>query len=416
MRSIRMTLQNMTLVEFGFLWAIFFAPWGPVLRYLGWLILLIGLFKERKKQKVLDRRVAGVALLLIVIGFISSIVVWDDPHLILKGFSRLLEFLFSVWIAAYVLRETVSLERFSKIWQYSIALSIVHTVIGILLKPGSAGMFSNIDTLGQYATLVFPFSLILLLFDSDNKNIPCLLFRWFMFIGSAFMIFISFSSIAWITGVFSVFLIFLFLRPSSKKFVRSISVLFLTGILCIGGVIAVDNHLGNNIRYQMNRELRQLFSVNDIRKFSNNRDIYWHNAFELVKVRPMIGWGWVNSSVSTKLDLNQGSKFMEGPNFEDTFVPGHAHNMYLNIALYGGVSTLLLMLALFVMTIRRSYSFMKMFPYMKVLYGTIFVTVFSQLLYNGAGDIFNFRYKAAIVFWTLMGIALTRYPLPESIQ
>ena len=46
-----LSLKSFSLTEFGFLWSLFFAAWGPVLRYFGWLIALFGLALEFKRGK-----------------------------------------------------------------------------------------------------------------------------------------------------------------------------------------------------------------------------------------------------------------------------------------------------------------------------------------------------------------------------
>lgn len=419
MRRVKNFCNDVSFIEFGFLWSIFFAPWGPALRYLGWLIIIAALLregwvKEKKNKNVLDYKVGMLFLTLILLGLVSTFITWNNLHLIIKGFSRLLEFLFSLWIAANVFQKKGAIVRFSTVWQYSIAFSIVHTIIGILIEPGSAGMFSNIDTLGQYATLVFPFSLILVLGESVEGNKLSLGFHWFMFLGSAFMIFISFSSIAWITGVFSLFLILFFLRPDPKKSALSLMVLLLTGMTFIVGMMVSDTSLGVNVRSQMLRELKQLVSVDDIHEFSNNREIYWNNAVTLIRLRPVLGWGWVNAPLDEKLSAVESEQLVDVKGLANTAVPGHAHNMYLNLAVYGGIPCLFIILFLHLLSLWRSYFMMNRFPEMKVFYGTVFVTVFSQLLYNLAGDIFNFRYKAALIFWTMMGLALRNLKSGES--
>lgn len=42
-------LKKTGMVEFGFYWSVFFAVWGPVPRYLGWLIIIAGLIKNYQK-------------------------------------------------------------------------------------------------------------------------------------------------------------------------------------------------------------------------------------------------------------------------------------------------------------------------------------------------------------------------------
>ncbi|MFZ2794699.1 MAG: hypothetical protein WAZ38_03885, partial [Prolixibacteraceae bacterium] len=46
--------RSLSLVEFGFLWSVFFAAWGPVPRYFGWLLAIIGLCFKRYRGESLS--------------------------------------------------------------------------------------------------------------------------------------------------------------------------------------------------------------------------------------------------------------------------------------------------------------------------------------------------------------------------
>ena len=63
--------MGQNLLEWGFLWAIFFAPWGPVLRYFGWLLALVGLIILKVRGVNLNR-LSLAPLDRVLLAFFSS--------------------------------------------------------------------------------------------------------------------------------------------------------------------------------------------------------------------------------------------------------------------------------------------------------------------------------------------------------
>jgi len=185
-------------------------------------------------------------------------------------------------------------------------------------------------------------------------------------------------------------------------------ILLIGAMVILGGMTLLNSSIASETRSQGLREVGQILSVNDIRSFSNKRDQYWANAIELVSFKPLLGWGWVNAPLDTKLSDHQKEQLSGLASRPQVAEPGHAHNMYLNIAVYGGIPTLFAVILIHFLSISRAFQLIKTIPSMKIVYGTVFITVLSQILYNFAGDIFNFRYKAALIFWTLMGLTLRK--------
>ncbi|MDI9390971.1 MAG: hypothetical protein QM402_06535, partial [Synergistota bacterium] len=78
--------MGQNLLEWGFLWAIFFAPWGPVPRYFGWLLAIIGLIVLKVRGENLNRLSLAPldrALLafFLVWSFVATIAFQMDPYL-----------------------------------------------------------------------------------------------------------------------------------------------------------------------------------------------------------------------------------------------------------------------------------------------------------------------------------------------
>lgn len=101
--------------EFGFLWGIFFAPWGPVPRYLGWLISIVAWAVSRKER---ERSKGSMPpyfqwLLWALIGwaFLVTGLSGANLHDIIKGASNPVDAAFAMWLAASVLRREGAIRR-----------------------------------------------------------------------------------------------------------------------------------------------------------------------------------------------------------------------------------------------------------------------------------------------------------------
>lgn len=389
----------LTLTEFGFLWSVFLAAWGPVLRYLGWFLALIGIgyefYKGHARESGMHFFVKAALLFILLWGLPVTFIIKPDLYLFAKGYSLALEFAFSVWLAARIYSQEM-LKKFWIVFSVSIVLAVSHTVFNFLQDGNFAGLFSNINTLGIYGVIVMPFALS----RAFEKNG---LISWFLAIAVLFVVCLSSSSAAWITAVFSIFIMTLLggKRRLIKVIFLGVSFLFVfAGIWA--GLSRFDPKLASGFESYMRREINQLMSYNDAVKFSTNRSHIWQGALNLLKERPFTGWGWGEfNEPFAQINKNWWDQKKFGMNLEHQ---SDAHNMYLNLAVYGGIPTFFAVVALFLFSICRSFEF-----YRKKISGfewfwlATCATIFSQLVYSLAGDVFSARNTFACVFWYLMG-------------
>src|SRR6056297_155117 len=218
---------KISFTEFGFLLAIFTAPWGPVIRYAGWLLAIIGLAIDKRKghsfRGFMDPMVSWSLMLLIISAFgVSFGILQDSLHSWGRGFSLVLEFVFAIWLAAYVLKEPGAIKRWKYVWLAGIILSILHLTTGEFgLFPKR--LFSNINTTGIYFLIILPFVLAMY-FECESSMEEWLLGG--LFYVCLFCIILSFSSAAWV-GAFAALMIQLIISPFSLRKLKVMGFLLL---------------------------------------------------------------------------------------------------------------------------------------------------------------------------------------------
>jgi O-antigen ligase len=85
-----------------------------------------------------------------------------------------------------------------------------------------------------------------------------------------------------------------------------------------------------------------------------------------------------------------------------------AHNMYLNLAVDGGIPSALAVTGLFLAAAWLALRFARHSPDERYFWVGVAVSALSLLFFGLAGDIFMVRYKFACVPWYLLGFALDR--------
>ncbi|MGI6783864.1 MAG: O-antigen ligase family protein [Aminivibrio sp.] len=391
--------RPLTLIEFGFLWSVFFAAWGPVLRYFGWLLALIGIGFELYKGTVPKHRlhpfVKTTLLFILLWGFPVTLAKKPDLFLFLKGYSLAMEFAFSIWLASRVYSGKM-LKKFWAVFSVSIVLAVAHTFFNFLQDSNFAGLFSNINTLGIYGVIVLPFALS---HSFEKKGFLSLLFS----VAVLFTVCLSSSSAAWITSACSILLMVIL---GGKKFFSRTIILgasfIIVFILVWAGLSKFDPKLASGFENYMRRELTQLTSFNNPVKFTSNRSYIWRGAVDLVKEAPVIGWGW--GEFDEPFENVNGEWWKKEKVKASIKHQSDAHNMYLNLAVYGGIPTVAAVVSVFLYAAWRAFAF---FRKNNVSFGWFWlaacVLISSQFVYSLAGDIFSARNTFACTFWYLLG-------------
>lgn len=402
-------LKKTGMVEFGFYWSVFFAVWGPVPRYLGWLIIIAGLIKNYQKTyrgnlfSGLESKTKIVLVALLVWNGISSFVNEKDLHDFVKGFSMMLEFAFSLWIASIVFRKEGAIKRWALVFAVSIVPPILFTVFRIItegLSSNPAGPFNgNINSLGLYASLVAPFTLAIVL-SLDSRKFVNLFLSGTFFAGVLVMLFTSFSIGPWGSALMGCLVLLFLIRIFSIKikylWVFPVVVLFLS-IFAFAGQ-------GDYLLKRASGEINQLFSMRtNTDRFLGGRGGLFKGTIEMIKERPVLGWGW--SDFGAKFTVYTKNNFPELGKFSHN----HAHNMYLDLTVSGGLPTLVLIIFLFCQGISggiKKGSREGIEPFVRLVYFASVATLISQVFYSIGGNVFDCRYNMAFLFWVMWGINL----------
>ena len=388
------------VVESGFLLSVFFAPWGPLLRYFGWLVAIVGLaleFREGKSfRRVLRREAAVPLLMLLAWGAVGTVSMKEGIFEAARGFSLLLEFSFSVWLAGRVCREAGAMDRFFLVLTASLSMVVVQTLCLLAFRGDFAGPFSNINSLGLYGVIVFP------IFAS--KSLASGKAGWWILSALvAFVIWASVSSGAWLSSAAGFLgLVLLSARPLRRAafFLGGASLL----VLAFWAILLLVNpSLLKEFQARTLREFRQVASFPTLSKFSTNRSYMWKGTWVLARMRPLSGWGWgdFNREFASANKSWWDAKKMR---IRADRV-GDAHNMYLNLLVYGGFPTLLLVLWIYWFSWREAWTAFRRSGPDAWFWAGVLASILAILVYNLAGDVFAARYKYASVSWYLLGFA-----------
>lgn len=391
------------MIEYGFLWSLFWSPWGPVPRYFGWLVALIGfaikIVRKEPIPPVFEKTVSYVCIGLLLWGGVGTWIAKHDLNAWGRGFSMLVEFLFACWLAAYVLKKEKNITRWVRIWYATIILTLAYSFYEILQSPLGEGLFSNINSLGIYICIIFPFAL---LYPGSNNFAKMMPIKRVGYVLVALLVFLSlvmsFTTAAWGSCSIALLLLLYFDRR-----VRKVTGLFFLMFILIASAGYIS---GNSTFHQVSnrflREIKQITSFNDMSMLTTKRSDIWKVSYYMIKGKPLSGWGW-------------GKFHEEFDAIRRKYVPQNrikiadAHNMYFNLAIYGGIPTLLGVLFLFLTALKNMfYRFRQSGDKWRWLFLVCWVTIILILIYSIAGDVFSFRYKAAVLFWSVLGFGLQR--------
>jgi hypothetical protein len=395
-------------VTMGFLVAVFFAPWGSAPRYAGWAISLVALlvmyWKGEFRGPALDRRIAWVLGALLLSGALTTAIMKQDARLWVKGFSLPVEFAFSIWLAAWVFsNEENGIILWLRGWYAGTVIFLFWGVLQLFKDPGGELLFSNINSLGLYICLVLPL-LLGAAFREGERSFPIRAGEITMIAIGLSMLFMSFSISAWAVGGLQLILFFLLL-PAARRILAGLAGLTLLGAIVFGSLSVSSS---GSIVKELEREMAQLRTLTFIDPAESSsstqarRDIAVVST-RLFKERPIFGWGWGRY-------VEESQRIAGLPGFEN-LVPeafcGNGHSMFLNLMVRGGAVALLGVGMVHMLGIFRLFRRSR-FEHEREFAVPAMVLIASIVLYSLGGDVFDFRYKAAVLFWSVLGLACMR--------
>lgn len=387
----------MFLISFGFYFSVFFDPWGPIPRYFGWLLCLIGITyifvmqKAELYKPVLEPGIRILGYTFLAWSLFVTLINFHGWYYFGKGISIPLESMFAVWIAALAISRT-KLYRLEIIWWLSSAIVLVISILaaGNIIEEG---VFSNPNTLGLYAIVTLPMSLNCAVRKYNNVIFDIL--STLLVSVNSMALLVSFSSGPWIVGVLEVIFFLAITHPSKQGLFKTLLAPFLITVFCtlLLGLLHPDFFL------QAKREILQILSVSgDFSNFTNRRMDIWEKTLYLISQKPLTGWGWIQYKALYAINKLEPIPGMG--------VPLEPHNMYLQLTTYGGYPLILIVVAMMLYGAWLSWvKFKKCDDEKRFLYAAVLTTILAILVYSIAGSIFSARQKVGYLYWVLYGIS-----------
>jgi len=390
-------LWPMTLIAFGFYFTLFFDPWGPIPRYFGWLLCIIGivgLFILRSpelRRPVLDPAVKIIIYIMIIWSVFTTLLNFYGWYHFGKGISKPLETVFGIWLTAFVVSKEGT-GRFQKVWWASSVLIFVACILQAV-NVLKFSVFSHHNTLGLYAVVTLPMSLNFAVRRYDSRLLHVI--SSLTVVLNLIALFLSFSSGPWLVGGIEILLFLIIARPGKYGLFKGLLIpLFITAILGFSFALSQPTYLD-----LFKREISQLLSFSgDLSEFTNRRWDIWEQTAHLISQKPFTGWGWIRYKT-----LYLMSNFEAIPGVG---IPVEPHNMYLQLLTYGGFPLLIIVVGLM---LRGAWLAWMKFKSCKVenkyLYAAVLATILAILVYSMGGSVFAARQKTGFLFWALYGIA-----------
>ena len=393
------------IVEAGFLFALLMGPFGPVLRYLGWLMALLGIVRRRSDWRRNFSTIPGWTKisfgLLLVWGGIITFYRSPDLHLFLKGWSVIFEFEFAVLLAFFVLRNPVSAKRCRSVVMILVILLGSSAVLGLFPDTRSLGIFSHFPTF--YSTIAIPLAPVAIMPLLYEKRFS--LSRFFDYLAFASLLLMSLiglSSGAVLSIGGSLAVMVVVLRPGFRRSALLLLKVALVVVLVLGFsfVSGKEDVIFGKIR----AEAMQLLAIDDSNKLTSGRSFIWKGAIHLFRENPLgIGWGFFESQFTENRNL-EWFNYYEGP-------PSAPHNEFLSVLVEGGVVSLAAYLLFWAGCVMTVFRLVRNSGADRSKAAILAASLSGVFLFSLVGGIFDERQKLAIYFWTIFGAVLAAgYP------
>lgn len=425
------------LAYFSFLLGTVFTVVGPVIHYSCYGLSLIFMFLSHffEKSSIFKKPVGAVKTIFIwfAIFFVlaafpnaiqeTSFYVWG------KGASVFLEALLYTYMA-FCLFDTDEKRRTLVTW---FAWANVFLALEICLRPlypmwftGASLRVLNFNTSlhdgacnsgGGYATLIFPVCLLCARFFCNSILLESLL----IFV-ALLMTICSFSVGYWGAGAVClasfVFLLILKKQLRFKKLIVSL-------VIVILALLAVFKFAPQKQRKFLERELAQASALftgdtksnpgvvgeTELAQFTTDRDGVWKIAVDMIRDKPLIGWGYDDFEGKSRSFFDNKKNKLSFENYGYYDKDGaydHPHNMYLSVAVAGGIPAFLafLIFALY-LTFISIRAYFKGQSKQTVIFALLTITALATQAGVGlTGDLFCARRDIAVIFWAFLGVFL----------
>ncbi|MBI5556359.1 MAG: O-antigen ligase family protein [Deltaproteobacteria bacterium] len=290
---------------------------------------------------------------------------WSALSLLWTGNSHESTRILLHWLACFIVYIVVSRANIPN-WPQLLVIAMTASCLGVsLLGCGQhlfgltwvtqvvppAATFGNKNMAAHHVCIVLPLTFALLLV---SKKIQLKIFAWITFIAACFFLFFSKTWTAWIASLFALSLmtITLFIFFDTSRFQRSIKLILTGGVLAmlVIGLLAITQPGKVNITRD------NIFSSIEAKVLTprgsfHSRTMIWQNALEMIKERPLTGFGLENFKIYyPPFHTRAVNEFL----FSAKQQPDYVHNDLIQIAVELGMTGLFLFLMFFVVAFRQA--------------------------------------------------------------
>lgn len=249
----------------------------------------------------------------------------------------------------------------------------------------------NLNALGLYATLAFPYIFYYSLWTWQNriwKYVTCSI--------CALVSVICFSSGAWLAIISMLPLIIYFAWSNDKLSIKSL----LAGLcLALLALVCADIISDGAVFKRFSEELAQVSALDEMDSLTNHRYSIWIGTIKMISRRPLTGFGRDSFDAEHAKLLANDAELAKA-----TGVFDHAHNTYLELAFAGGVPSAILFVFIVVLLIKKCWENRSLLEN-GIPWNMIHLTLLvGMIVYGLTGDVFEARRDLAVIFWTALGI------------
>ncbi len=270
---------------------------------------------------------------------------------------------------------------------------------------------------GEYATLIFPALLIYAKFFCNNVLVAALL------ICVALLMTICSFSVGYY-GAAAVCILSFTLLLILKKQLRLKNLLFalVIAIIIFSGLFAIAPTMHREFLQREFAQASALFTGDtssnigvvggtEMAQFTTDRDGVWKIAIDMIRTKPFVGWGYGDFERKSKEFFENKKELLHFDHYGYYDKDGaydHPHNIYLAVAVAGGIPALLsfLIFALYLAfaTIR---AYFKGQSKQTVIFALLtLMALATQASVGLTGDLFCARRDIAVIFWAFLGVFL----------
>jgi len=259
----------------------------------------------------------------------------------------------------------------------------------IITGKGAVATFGNPNFFGSYIVLVIP--IILHSFINNKENVSAIIYSVMLY-----ALLCTRTRGTWIGAAVALvmyLIIYGFFSVDYKQNLRRIVCILIISIL----VISVFNNATDNLFIKrftsISTDAEKIISGGEeAEKAGSNRIFIWKGVLELIKDRPLTGYGIEN--LRAPFSARFGQEMI--PFFHTQYVD-RAHNEYLHIAVTTGIPALIVYLLLITQILYRSFK--------KLRQNKIYFPFAAAILGYLAQAFFNISVlSVAYIFWIYLGL------------